>query len=429
MKKIISGLFAWFLMMTMLALFVPPMWQTQAQAADDVDGDFTIKGFNNAPRVLAFQGPTEGGNYTLTPRDTYYMSITVEDEDGLSDIKALELRFYYAVTEGAVEPNEFADLENVYAQHPTTNLSSTAMVIRWENEAASAAGETPAEDDAPQSGFHIVSDAALDTSLISWEIVQSTVPAIASGDTNLTGQSFTFEVAFRISRVAREATQNLWRIGTTIEDARIIEEFVSDQENNGTTVFPSLKTSNSNPIGTGFDLNSSDSYQMSFYGEISLPSEAAVTWRGDNEDGTVNVGTTFAENVNTSLAGIKFYANSEFNEQIQSSPTWKIVSGSAGPNVPGNITFASIQEAALAGNDQQAFRIAVGEAEPFTVENTVLIAENSLKRNLFSQATDWTSEAGVEYTFYFFLELSQDFRNAQYSGELIFTVTNFIATD
>lgn len=423
----IAFIFLFSLILMSISLLV-----TQVQASsggDDIDGDFTIKGFNNAPRVLAFQGPTFEGNYTLTPQEEYYMSITVEDEDGLSDLKALELRFYYAVTPSATgaQPAEFNDLEEIFNAHDKTNIRSTAFVIRWENQGAPANDGEDADDDDPLGGFFIVSDAAVTPGLISWEITQSTVPAISEGESNLTGTSFKFEVTFKISRVARETNQNLWRIGTKIEDARTIVDFVEDQENNGTTIVPSLRTSNNAPVGTGFDLNSSDSYQMNFYGEIQLPSEAAVTWIGQNEDGTVNVGTRFEDNINTSLAGIRFIANSEFNEQIQSSPLWEIVSGS-GTDVPGSITNAAIQEATLSGSDQQKFRLAVGLDDTYSLSDTTLIRGNNLKRNIFNEASAWTTEEGIDYTFYFYLELSQIFRNAQYSGQIIFTVTNFVPT-
>lgn len=395
---------------------------------DDVDGDFTIRGFNNAPKILAFQGPTVEGNFTLTPQQDYYMSITVEDADGLSDLKSVELRFYYAVNESGVEPSEFSELKAIYDQRDTTNISSTAFVIRWENLGEPAQNSTEAEPDLPQDGFYIVSDPAINSDLITWEVIQSTVPAIQAGDDSLTGTAFTFEVFFRISKVARETNQNLWRVGATIEDARTITEFVEDQENNGTTVFPSLRTSTTQPVGTSLELNGSDSYQMNFYGEIQIPENAKLTWLGQNEDGTVQVGTRFSENVNASLAGIRYIANSDFNEQIQSSPLWEIVSGSGTDVIPETITNAAIQKAALSGSDSQKFRIAIGTEDTYSAESTVLIRENFLKRDIFNEASSWTTEEGIEYTFYLFLELSQIFRNAQYKGEIIFTVTNFVPT-
>ena len=427
MKRVHLGGLAFIFSLLLIAFsMINPL--IEASTGDDIDGDFTIRGFNNAPKILAFQGPTERGNFTLTPQEEYYMSITVEDEDGLSDLKAVELRFYYAVTPSAVgtQPNEFSDLEDIFTAHDTTNIRSTAFVIRWENKGATANNGNPAANDDPMDGFFIVSDSAITPGLITWEITQSTVPAIQGGDDNLTGTAFKFEVSFKISRVARETNQNLWRVGALIEDARTIIDFVEDQENNGTTVVPSLRTSTTQPLGTGFDLNQSDSYQMNFYGEIELPQGAAVTWIGQNEDGTVNVGTRFDENVNTSLAGIRFISNSDFNEQIQSSPVWEIVSGSASLDTPTNITNASIQEAPLSGSDQQLFRLAVGLSDTYSPSEATLIPGQNQKRNIFNEASSWTTEEGIDYTFYFYLELSQIFRNAQYTGQIIFTVTNFV---
>lgn len=428
MKRVYLGGLAFISSLLLIAFsMIHPL--IEASTGDDIDGDFTIRGFNNAPQVLAFQGPTFEGNYTLTPQEEYSMSITVEDEDGLSDLKALELRFYYAVTPSAVgtQPNDFSDLEEIFLAHDTTNIRSTAFVIRWENQGTPADNSTEAGDDDPQDGFYIVSDSAITPGLITWEITQSTVPAIQSDDTNLTGTSFTFEVSFKISKVARETIQNLWRIGAKIEDARTIVDFVEDQENNGTTVIPSLRTSTSQPVGTGFDLNQSDSYQMNFYGEIQIPTASAINWIGQNEDGTVSVGTRFSDNINTSLAGIRYIANSEFNEQIQSSPLWEIVSGS-GTNVPTDITNAAIQESTLSGSDSQKFRLAVSEEGTFNLDDVTIIPANNQRRDIFDEPSDWTNEAGIDYTFYFYLELSQIFRNAQYTGQIIFTVTNFVPT-
>ena len=422
--KLTSKLIIFVCSILLILLVTMSLRPLEATTGRDVDGDFTIRGFNNAPKVLAFQGPTFEGNYTLTPQETYTMSITVEDADGLSDLKAVELRFYYGVTGGGVQPDAFSDLAAIFQSHPVTNLSSTALVIRWENQGTPASNGNEAEVDSPQPGFKIVSNAGVDASLITWNIIQSTVPAIDANETSLTGTSFTFEVAFEISKVARETNQNLWRVGAKIEDARTIVDFLDSQENNGETIIPSLLTSQNNPIGTGFDLNSSDSYQMNFYGEIQIPENVSIVWLGQNEDGTVSVGTTFSENINASLSGIRYIANSEFNEQIQSSPLWEI----QGEPENATITNAAIQEGVLTGSDAQKFRIAVGLSDTYSINTTTLIRENNLKRNIFNEASPWTDEAGIEYTFYFHLELSQIFRNAQYSGQLIFTVTNFVPT-
>lgn len=454
MKKILIFV----LMLTSTLVLSAQLRPTQIEATTgDFDGSFNTIGFNNAPKLLRFQGPRQEGTGALTPQTEYSLLLEVEDLDGIRDLQALEFRFYYGVTGGGVQPDDFADLEDIFLNYETTPDTGEVLVMRWENRGGRwQSPETVTRPDNPNEGFQIVLEnnaslsptdspddfperlmdgsqrqlAGVSATGISWEIINSTVPAISSSGI-IEGTTFTFEVTFRISKVAPQTSLTLWRVGALIEDARVVIDLDEDQVNNGLSVFPTLKTSTTNPLpqNNDFGPNNADVYSMNFYAEITLEDQLVADWDDEAYDNSIRPGGSFADNNHVSLPGIRYIANGEFTRQIQSDPQWVATAAGVASSDPDVVTYAAIiQHQALISSSEDVFRIAaVDEAlnNPinFADATSFIVLRGGGQKSNFADLPR-TTEVGVTYDYYLFIELSQAFRDGTYQADLTLTVTN-----
>ena len=394
--------------------------------SDGQDGTFDVVGYNNAPTFISFEGPDTNGA-TLTPNQTYSVALEIEDIDGLSDLKKLDLIMYYVDP----QPTSLSALGSAFDAITTTTIDGTSFIMRWENTATSAAVNsaagisTGASTDAPDAGFHVVSQSAV-SSDISWEIINSTVPAISG--TAIPGDRFRFEVEFKISKVAREAVQSQWRFGARIEDARIIENFVAaEQINNGITTVAALQ-SDFSPVATGTSIQVSDRYNMAFYGEVNVPSGSSLTWLD------LSPGVQFSDEEVVSLSGITFIANSDHNRTVKTEAFWTATgagvdgSGEITTSQPNkNYTGASITSELFDATTEQKFRLGVDTTNAYSSGSLVLLDDTFTFKTIESDQA--TLEAGQSRTYYFFIELSNLFYDADYIGDVIVGISNRVITN
>lgn len=394
--------------------------------SDGQDGTFDVVGYNNAPTFESFVGPDTNGA-TLTPNQTYTVSLEVQDIDGLSDLKTVDLVMYYLEP----QPTSLSALETTFDTITTTALDGTAVIMRWQNTATSAAVNSAsgitggASDDLPDASFHIVSESSVGSD-ITWEILNTTVPALSGSA--IPGNTFTFEIEFKVSKVARQAAQSQWRFGARIEDARTIESFVAaEQINDGSTSVATLESSNS-PVATGTSIQVSDRYNMAFYGEVNVPSSAALTWTD------LSPGVLFTDEEVVSLSGINFIANNTHNMTAKSESFWTATGSAVNSNgvisqTDGNqnYTGASLTAELMGSTTEQKFRLGVDTSSTYNPDTILLLDDTFTAQTIeFAGPTD---ERGNAKTYYFFIELANLFYDADYIGDIIIGISNRITTE
>ncbi len=393
----------------------------QAQS-DGQDGTFDVVGYNNAPTFESFEGPSTNGS-TLVPNTTYSIKFEIQDIDGLSDIKKLDIIMYYVDP----QPTSLSALEAEFNKVTTTSISGDALIMRWENTATSAAVNsaagitTGASADLPDAGFHIVSEASVGSDL-TWEVINSTVPAISGSA--IPGDTFTFEVEFKISKVAREATRSQWRFGARIDDARTIQGFVaSEQINSGTTSAVTLQSDNS-PVATGTSIQVSDRYNMDFYGETIVPSGASLVWTD------LSPSIQFKDEEVVSLSGITFISNSNHILTAKSEPFWTATGTGVGSDGVIEVTRsnqsytgASLTAELFDATTEQKFRLGVDTTGSYR-ENEIVLLDDTDTFITIREEPSWTNERGNDKTYYFFIELANLFYDADYTGDIILGIAN-----
>jgi hypothetical protein len=257
---------------------------------DDVDGQLTSQNFNNRASVTNFGLEDSAGGVNpgsdLTPSQSYTVSIEVSDPDTIADLNSFEIRFFYF--EGS--PSTPGALSSAFNGAQKTDATGNALVMEW---------------NVTTQAMNIVSEGAVFT----WEILNSTVPAI-----NLNATEFTFEVEFRISKVAQESdpASLKWYFGTIINDGKL--SLVSGSDPIDVVDFGLVVT-------TGSSITEAPSgWNMSWYGEVVVSPGTSIAW----DD--VPSGVTFGgENSNQTLSGINFISNGNYNTNIKSTATWEAV--------------------------------------------------------------------------------------------------------
>lgn len=408
-KKIWVMFFFTVMMITSLSL------SFQTIFASDRAGSFDIAGYNNAPSFNRFIGPSTNGA-TLTPNQTYTIELDVEDLDGIRDIKSLTFVFYYI----ADQPETLSGLDTYFDGLSTTSENGTEVLMRWENQGASASGSTEASPDDPDLGFTIVSDGGIASDL-TWEIVSSTVPSLSSSE--ITGDTFNFEVEFRISKVAKEAIQSQWRFGVIVEDGRTITDFDTAQVNDGITKISTLQ-SDFSPVATDVIISESDRYNMAFYGEVSPPENAELIWPN-----VLSPGTLFEDEENVSLSGIQFISNSDYLITAKSESFWvatgaAVTTGGIIEITKGSkdLTGAALTAEIFDATTEQKFRLGIDDDGVFSESDFVLLDDTYTFITLEEETA--TIEGGTLKTYYFYLELSNLFYNADYIGDIIIGISN-----
>ena len=291
MKK---GMFKKSLMVTLTFLVILLSVSQQMVVAehdpdkDTIDGKVTSQNYNNPARVIDLElfnglGEVVVPGTPLTPQESYTVKIEVFDPDTIGDLNSFAMKFFYF----SGTPATSEDLSAAFNTALSTESMGAALVMEW-----NLVSQT----------MDVVSTGAFTT----WEIIDSTVPA-----PDLVATEFTFEVTFKISKVANESDSvNLnWYFGTSINDGKLSLDSGSASTN---VVDFGLKT------GTGStDLEAPSGWSMNWYGEVTVSPDASIAWEG------VLAGRDFQDG--QTLSGINFLSNGNYQTNIKSTETWDAV--------------------------------------------------------------------------------------------------------
>ena len=396
MKKILLA----FLTLITLSLITQPYVFATVEDDDDLPSSFGVSGFNNPSSVDAFNVVDMNGNrvFSFTPQREYVMQITITDADSIQDLKSLELRLFYVERNGSVDPT-YADIEAVFDDTTDTPISGEAFVVRWGRIDENDPGSASLQD------FEILYANGNDDDISSWEIVNSTTPAIAGNNTQI--DTFTFEVHFRVSKVAPQSPHAEWHIGYVLEDG-----FVDNGSQIDTSSSAQLRISQTNPL----ELPGS-SFNMDFYAEVQLATGETLVWSD------VEAGADFFDGPNNvdDLENITFISNGTHVQNTWADQVWEIVNTGA---VPLGVTMAALSEDAL--NDEQMFGLKVNTASisPTALRLMEFNGNSIVKTDVDTDSR--TDENGITVTYSYFVSLSPQFQNATYNGKVYVSVTNSI---
>jgi hypothetical protein len=353
----------------------------------DVDGEFTSKGFNNdaevqAVRLFEVDGSTStaiNAGQSLQPRNTYRIEIDIFDFDSVNDLDTLEIRFFYVSTGTSVGA--------AFDGATTTPDDGSALVLTFTN-------------DSNGGSFALTTNAA-----VTWELLSSTVPSAG-----VTDQAFTFEVEFRISKVAQFTEDLEWHLGLVVTDG-----FLAEGADLRTVTYAGIDLG-SNPLN-----GTTATFNMNWYGEIDVPSSARVSWP------VLLPGSGFdSPNNNATIPAITYIANGGFARQINSDLNWLATQGGI-ENVPDATLNLNTNVAIETTQTPQTFSLKVNETEDANYQtdpgDAQFILTSFQETGLLNQGT---TEAGVEFKYEVFIALSRNFQNATYEGKITFLITNLL---
>ena len=390
---------------------------------DTIDGEFTSSGYNNPTEVTHFEFKELDGTSSiisgssLTPQQSYYVKLEIYDRETLADVTRVAINFFDNSNDsdgdtfrGSPEPNYNDAGQSVVMGWDRGNLhSSQGAIGLFDSVGPGFAGQN-------MDGHVIVGNTK---SGIAWEIIQSTAPAVGVDD-NLTEAAFEF--IFKISRVAREGSNN-WQFGYYIQDGVLNNNSINTITNPGITP-------GSNP-----DAGRS-TYSMQWYGEINAPT--AISWSGI----TPGVGFSDSASVVTGT-GFEYFINGGFEIAVQISNQW-----TPSATQVANVQSAQLTEAGIidSSNPPQAFAMELITQGATGTNGATRVAftpnpsdSNDYSNEIVLQTTPdpagegFIEERGISndpnrapeldgYTFY--LKTSTDLQNATYSGEIKFTLRN-----
>lgn len=255
---------------------------------DTIDVHVTSQNYNNPTKVIDLKllnglGEVVVPGTPLTPQESYTVKIEVFDPDTIGDLNSFAIKFFYF--SGA--PTTSQDLSSAFNTILSTESMGAALVMEW---------------NVTSQTMDVVSTGAFTT----WEIIDSTVPA-----PDLVATEFTFEVTFKISKIAHESDSvNLnWYFGTSINDGKLSLDSGSAPTD---VVDFGLKT------GTGStNFEAPSGWSMNWYGEVTVSPDASIAWEG------VLAGRDFQEG--QTLSGINFISNGNYQTNIKSTETWDAV--------------------------------------------------------------------------------------------------------
>ena len=392
------------LIISLFFILLPVLNFLTAEDSGDVDGTFQAIGYNNPVELTRFEVLDKDGlNVTsvLTPRERYLISFDVYDFDSIIDIKQIDIVFYYDKD----DQRSFASI-----LEEGTSLQGDEVVIRWQRDISNADSTQPElYDPTSPDSFEIIFDESIDGSLSTWKILNSTTPAILEAGTQ-TPTAFTFEFEIQISKVAPEDTNGAWRFGILIIDGAF-----PNYSDLATLSSPAIHVGPTGPL-----TESTSYFNMNFYGELSIPTDAAIIWQG------VEPGMTYThENALSVLENVKYLANGAYVHENSINAFW-VISGAAADGT----TLAALTADLFDGPQQFAVRAGmnvIGLAEP---EDGIQMRQGEDGDTLAYAPIvlrDRSDENGHFYDFYYWLALSENFQNAQYSGLITAKVNNSVA--
>ncbi len=386
---------------TYLALTLLLLWGAflsqpllNASSTPPVDSTVPTSGYNNPLSVDAFDfnkldGTSLSGN--LSPNQSYHASITVSDADTIEDVQSLSLVLHYA------EKTADESFEDAMDVNATLNDGAYA-IFTWQR--ANTSGSALTDFEINYDGTYAVSHSALE-----WEVLSSTTPAITDASGNTEGSiSYTFELTFRVSKVARFSNDHRWYMGT-----HIIDGMIDNGSGLVTTTHSALSVSNTTPITPP-----TQGLNMDWYGEIEVAPGERVDWVDANPlDPFTSALTTFS--------GITYISNGYFDYDVFPSDVWD-----AEQTLPTGVTYASLVEKEPSELENQTQELAIKVADVNNLAESVLLKPSRLSnaQEMRIGSDVRTLESGTGKTIHFWVALSEVFQNANYSGSLTFVVHN-----
>lgn len=374
---------------------------------DTIDGEFQSSGYNNPTEVTDFEFRKANtssaivSGASLTPNQEYYVRFEIYDREGFADVTRVAIAFFDNDGYQNSQANTFRG-----DQEPGVSSNGDEITFAWwRADPLSSAGAIGI----PSSN---ADGATLQNAYNSWEIIQSTAPAVGTHTDHLTEAAFEF--VFRMSRVANEATHS-WRFGYLIEDGVL----------NGGNL--SIITSTGIQISTSPDTDPDDgvnTFSMDWYGEIEVPSEN-ISWS------SISPGMGFDDaNAEVKTENFTYYSNGEYKVDVAVTNIWTASAAQVSGVQNAQLTSSSIIDAS---QPPQTFSLKfdVGSANP---ETRIEITPTAIT-NVYSEAVDYnavlntatptaTSESGKDEDYYFYLKTSDSLQNATYSGNIKFTIRN-----
>ena len=396
----------WLISVLFLMLLGSLVLKAEEPKSDDVDGSFEAIGYNNPVEIRSFQVFDKDGLLSasvFTPQERYVIQFEIYDQDTIEDLKKIEIALYYTVS-GEAERSFSALLDE------GTSLNGEELILVWERDISSADSNHPSSyQPTHPEDFTIHFQEGMDASLSTWAVLNSTTSSILpAGQTTPT--AFTFEVEIRISKVAPESTEGEWQFGIQLTDGAFPN-------------FSELYTLSKAAINVGTEnvlTNPPSLFNMNFYGELRVPSGAAIIWQG------VEPGMTYDHpNSLAVLENVIYIANGEYVHENSLNAFW-VISGSAADGA----TLAALTADAFDGPQQFAVRAGmnvIGLSEP---EEGIQM-EPGGGGDVLAYAPivlrERSDEIGHTYDFYYWLALSEVFQNAQYTGLVTAKVNNSVA--
>ena len=366
---------------------------------DTIDGTFESSGYNNPTEVTNFvftKSNTDtaiGDGGSLTPQEEYYVKFEVLDYDSFQDVEFVELVFYSTNTALSVDPS--------------TGTNGAMAVFEWNrNDAYTSVGAIGLSS--TSGAVRTISNTLTG---ITWEVTNSTVPALSSLN-SVTEAAFEF--TFKISKVAEQGTNN-WQFGYVIKDGL---ENLQGQTPDFNIVSNTAIQEGPTPDAGAFE------YSMAWYGEIEVPA-GGISWTA------ITPGMEFDDANSLQTTGaIKYISNGNYIEKVSVSEVWTATQAALDNVGNANLTSSSM---ITNNNPPQTFALKVvtgtglsgsfsasGSGEEFVTENN----GNYSAEITLSNETYLADEAGRQKIYQLKVKTSTDLQNATYEGQIKFTISN-----
>lgn len=374
------------------------VFDVNANDNDTIDGEFQSSGYNNPTELTNFvfdttpSATTIDDGSSLDPQSSYYFKLELLDYDGLKDIDSVQIVFY--------------NNEHAFPEAPSTGTDGKYAVFEWNrNDVFTSPGSMALSQ---TDGALTISNTL---SGISWEVINSTAPSIATDD-NLTEAAF--EVSFKISKIAEQGTNN-WQFGYIIKDG--LENL---QAPYNTVSSSGIQESSSNPDG------GIHTFDMAWYGEIEVPT-TGISWTA------INPGMDFDDpNSVQTTSAVNYISNGDYIEKAEVTEVWTVTNAALDNVGDVNLTESGIIDSS---NPEQTFALRVitgtgigGSFSPSGSETEFSPSTSGTDgysdEIILSNETYLPDEAGENKIYVFQVKTSENLQNATYTGNIKFTISN-----
>lgn len=337
-----------------------------------VDGGFTTYGYNNPTTIdeiyiedYYYESYTD----TLNPGWAYTLVFQVTDYDGIDTLSFIPKIYYNTLKDvDDTEEEAIAKDKQAFDNLLGVNLDGNGFVLE----------EFSVENYYDELPYNIRKGNITDDSQSTWELYG--VNQYVSYD----NYTLTVEISFVPSKVAAYDYDGNWAVGVKVID--------------------NLKTPKDTYFASYTGIN------MSWYGEI---------WVDENADlnfGEVSVDSTYSDN-NASILNVKFVSNGGFSQLASVDSYW--VSDVYEPGT-GYWLYANLDDSGLV-DDAQEFAIIVDYEDTLDAVNGIKVS--SYYDEVQYRSTK-TTESGVLFDYYFWLNTNPNFQNANYYGDVYLAIGN-----